>query len=78
MQELQVEDIELIFNKDKPQTRGSEIKIKSKVNKLNDDIEYKFIIGLNGIWTTIQDYSEKDNCCWKPVYEGEYTVGIQL
>lgn len=77
MQELQVEDIELIFNKDKPQTRGSEIKIKSKVNKPNDDIEYKFIIGLNGIWTTIQDYSEKDNCCWKPVYEGEYTVMVQ-
>ncbi|AOR22543.1 triple tyrosine motif-containing protein [Clostridium taeniosporum] len=77
MQELQLKDIELVFDKEKPQTRGSEIKIKSKVNKYNDDIEYKFIIGLNGIWTTIQDYSEKDNCCWKPVYEGEYTVMVQ-
>ncbi|NFO05461.1 triple tyrosine motif-containing protein [Clostridium botulinum] len=77
MQELQLKNIELIFNKEKPQTRGTEINIKSQINNPKDDIEYKFIIGLNGIWTTIQDYSEKDNCCWKPVYEGEYTVMVQ-
>lgn len=77
MQELQLKDVEISFDKEKPQNKGTEISILSKIDKKSAEIEYKFIIGSNGIWTTIQDFSENNKCRWRPNSEGEYTIMVQ-
>ena len=41
------------------------------------DINYKFIIGNDGIWNTIQDFSPKNICKWVPTEEGKYIVMVQ-
>ncbi|WP_090088947.1 triple tyrosine motif-containing protein [Clostridium uliginosum] len=77
MQELQLKDVDIIFDKEKPQNKGTEISILSEINKKTADIEYKFIIGSNGIWNTIQDFSDDNKCLWKPKSEGEYIIMVQ-
>ena len=77
MEELQFKDIEIIFNKENPQRLGVPIKISAKVNNNHETLEYKFIVGKNGIWSTIQDFSDNSECTWSPNSEGDYIVMIQ-
>jgi hypothetical protein len=63
------------FDKDSPGTIKDEINIRADFNKEN--LQYKFIIGSGGIWNTIQDFSDKTTCTWKPTEEGKYMVMIQ-
>lgn len=78
MEELQLKYVEIIFDKEAPQNAHTEINILSKVgNNEIDGLEYKFIVGKGGIWSTIQEFSEKNNCVWKPKKEGEYMVMVQ-
>ena len=42
-----------------------------------EELFYKFIIGTGGIWNTIQEFSEKSTCIWKPKEEGKYIVMVQ-
>lgn len=77
MEELQFKDIEIIFNKENPQRLGVPIKISAKVNNNCEMLEYKFIVGKNGIWNTIQDFSDNSECIWAPKSEGDYIVMIQ-
>ena len=48
-----------------------------KVQPINEDVLYKFIIGIDGIWKTIQDYSQKNECTWIPNWQGKYIVMVQ-
>lgn len=43
----------------------------------NDDVEYKFIEGLEGIWKPIQDFSKSNICTWKPSKPGRYMIMVQ-
>lgn len=63
------------FDKDSPVSVDDEINIKADFDKEN--LQYKFIIGNGGIWCTIQDFSEKKDCVWKPIEEGKYMVMVQ-
>lgn len=77
MEELQLKYVEIIFDKQTPQSVGTEINISSKIDKCEGKLEYKFIVGKGGIWNTIQEFSEKSKCVWKPKVEGEYMVMVQ-
>ena len=48
-----------------------------KVQPIDKDVLYKFIVGIDGIWKTIQDYSEKNECTWIPNWQGKYIVMVQ-
>ena len=77
MEELQLKYIEIFFDKQTPQNIGTEINILSKIDSQVGNLEYKFIVGNGGIWKTIQEFSDKDKCMWKPKREGEYIVMVQ-
>lgn len=62
----------------------NDILIANKENVINvsasssdDKLSYKFIIGNDGIWNTIQDYSKETVCVWTPKEEGKYIVMVQ-
>ena len=77
MEELQLKYVEIVFDKQTPQNVGIEINISSKIDSKIGNLEYKFIVGRGGIWNTIQEFSEKNECVWKPKREGEYMVMVQ-
>jgi hypothetical protein len=77
MEELQLKYLEIVFNKQAPQNAGIEINISSKIDSKIGNLEYKFIVGKGGIWNTIQEFSKKNECVWKPKTEGEYMVMVQ-
>lgn len=77
MEELQLKYVEIIFDKQTPQRVGTEINILSKIDRQIGNLEYKFIVGKGGIWNTIQEFSENNECVWKPKKEGEYMVMVQ-
>lgn len=43
----------------------------------NDDVEYKFIEGLDGVWKPIQGFSKSNICTWKPNKPGKYMIMVQ-
>ena len=43
----------------------------------NDDVEYKFMEGIEGIWKPIQDFSKSNICTWKPTKPGKYMIMVQ-
>jgi hypothetical protein len=77
MEELQLKYIEIVFDKQTPQNVGTEINISGKIDRQMGNLEYKFIVGRGGIWNTIQEFSEKNDCVWNPKTEGEYMVMVQ-
>lgn len=77
MEELQLKYVEMIFDKQTPQNVGTEISIFSKIDSIVGNLEYKVIVGKNGVWNTIQEFSDKNKCVWKPKREGEYMVMVQ-
>lgn len=77
MEELQLKYVEIAFDKQTPQNIGAEINISGKIDRQMGNLEYKFIVGKGGIWNTIQEFSEKNDCVWKPEIEGEYMVMVQ-
>ena len=52
---------------------------KREIRVINNEekIMYKFLVGQDGIWKKIKDYSEDNSCIWKPDGEGKYTVMVQ-
>lgn len=43
----------------------------------SEDIEYKFMEGLEGIWKSIQDFSPNNICRWNPTKPGKYMIMVQ-
>ena len=77
MEELQLKYVEIAFDKQTPQSIGTEINISTKIDSQVGNLEYKFIVGRGGVWNTIQEFSEKNECLWTPKLEGEYMVMVQ-
>ena len=76
MEELQLKYVEIFFDKQTPQNIGTEINILSKIDSQVGNLEYKFIVGKGGIWKTIQEFSDKNKCVWKPkMGRGVYGYG---
>lgn len=77
MEDLKLKYVEIVFDKEKPQSVGTRINVLGKIDSEIDNLEYKFIVGKGGIWNTIQEFSEKNKCTWNPKSEGEYIVMVQ-
>lgn len=76
MKGLQLKYMEIIFDKQKPQSVGTDIKIIAKAEN-NINLEYKFIVGKGGVWAAIQEFSKKNECIWTPNEEGDYILMVQ-
>ena len=72
----ELEELQIICDKDSPQTLNQEILIKA-VYSGKEKIEYKFIIGNDGVWNTVQDFSEISTYRWTPKNEGNYIIMVQ-
>lgn len=70
-----LEDLVILFDKDSPRSREDEILIEAAFSE--ESLQYKFIIGNDGIWSTLQDFSHKDTCVWKPMDGGKYIIMVQ-
>ncbi|WP_426349721.1 triple tyrosine motif-containing protein [Alloiococcus sp. CFN-8] len=70
-----MKELEVSFSVDSPQARGQDIKIEV-INKKKDCL-YKFSAGLEGVWTSLKDYSNETSCLWRPERDGKYTIIIQ-
>ena len=61
---------------------GEGVKGPNEENVINvisteKELKYKFIIGNDGIWNTIQDYSKENVCKWTPKEEWKYMIMVQ-
>ena len=70
MEELQLKYVEIAFDKKAPQEVDTEINILGRIENALEELEYKFIVGKGGLWNTIQEFSDKNECIWKPKEEG--------
>ncbi len=67
--------LDVKFSSDSPQEKDTDILI----TVVNHDMDYlyKFNAGIDGIWTTIQDFSRDNSCLWRPNSNGKYTIMVQ-
>ncbi len=77
MNEIRSKYIEIIFDKEKPQSIDTSIRIKVTAENINEELEYKFLIGKGGVWSVIKDFSRSNQCLWIPTEEGNYIIMVQ-
>lgn len=70
-----MEELAILFDKESPQKNSEEILIQAAF--IEEALKYKFIIGNDGVWNTVQDFSNSDTCIWNPGNEGKYIVMVQ-
>lgn len=57
--------------------QDKDIPIDIKVSGLDEDLMYRFCVGINGVWYTIQDFSKNTEATWVPKDYGNYIVMVQ-
>lgn len=67
----------LIFDKESPQSLGTSINIQVN-GEYSENTEFKFMTGIDGVWTTLSNYSDKCSCVWTPKENGKYLVMVQI
>ena len=71
-----MDEILLKFDKKNPISRDQEVEIKIE-NNTDENLEYKFILGNFGIWTTLREFSSQSSYKWAPIQNGTYIVMVQ-
>jgi hypothetical protein len=69
-------EMNILFSLEKPEENNKEIVI-SVENKVEENLDYKFLVGLEGTWTTLKELREDSVAIWKPEIEGRYAVMVQ-
>lgn len=69
-------EMNILFSTENLQEKQKEILI-SVENKIEDNLSYKFLIGLKGTWTTLKELSEASAAIWKPDTEDKYSIMVQ-
>jgi hypothetical protein len=69
-------EMNILFNLENPEEKHKEIVI-SVENKLEDNLNYKFLVGSEGTWTTLKELREESEAIWKPETEGRYSIMVQ-
>ena len=70
-------EMNIITNLESPQEKGKEITIKVE-NQIEKNLMYKFLIGSDGTWETIKDFSLDNYVVWKPIVDGKYIIMVQI
>ncbi|MEQ8156027.1 MAG: triple tyrosine motif-containing protein [Clostridiaceae bacterium] len=71
-----MDKILLKFNKENPVRKKEPVEIRVENNTQNS-LDYKFMIGYQGVWTVLKDFSEEERCNWIPEEEGNYIFMVQ-
>ncbi|MGL5351880.1 MAG: triple tyrosine motif-containing protein, partial [Clostridium sp.] len=72
-------EVLISFDKNNVGVIEDEINIKAIVeNQESENLQYKFIEGLDGIWNPIQDFSSNNICVWKPKMKGKHIIMVQV
>ena len=69
-------EMNILFNLENPKEKYKEIEI-SVENELEDNLDYKFLVGLGGTWTTLKKLSGASDVIWKPEIDGKYSIMVQ-
>ncbi|AKA71734.1 triple tyrosine motif-containing protein [Clostridium scatologenes] len=69
-------ELEIKYNLESPQEKNSKILISIN-NVLEEKLMFKYMVGLNGIWSTLKDFSETTSVEWVPEEEGKYIIMVQ-
>lgn len=69
-------EFEINFNRESPQKINSEI-IISIENNIEENLLYKYCVGLNGKWNILKEFSTDTEAMWKPAEDGIYTIIVQ-
>lgn len=69
-------EMNILFSLDNPKQEYKEIEI-SVENELENNLDYKFLVGLEGTWTTLKKSSEESVATWKPEVDGKYSIMVQ-
>lgn len=73
---MNMKEVLIDFDNKSPANLNDSINIWASSDGL-EDIQYKFIEGLEGVWNPIQDFSEKNICTWNPKKPGKYMIMVQ-
>ena len=69
-------EMNILFSTENSEDIHKEIVI-SVENKLEDDLNYKFLVGIQGKWTTLKELSATSDVIWKPEMEAKYSIMVQ-
>lgn len=69
-------EISIAFNLQSPQQKNKDVKIYISEKK-EDNLLYKFMVGKDGTWETLRDFSPEEEVIWTPSNEGDYTIMVQ-
>lgn len=69
-------EMNILFDIKNTEEEFKEIEI-SVENKLEDNLNYKFLIGFEGTWTTLKELSETSHVLWRPEEMGKYSIMVQ-
>lgn len=69
-------EMNILFSLDNQRQEYKEIEI-SVENELENNLDYKFLVGLEGTWTTLKKSSDESVAIWKPQVDGKYSIMVQ-
>lgn len=69
-------EINIVFDLQSPQEKDKRINISLEKNE-DMKLLYKFIVGCDGTWETLRDFSKDESVQWTPVKEGKYVIMVQ-
>lgn len=73
---MQMNELAISCNLESPQEKESKVIINID-NSLGEELLYKYMIGCNGTWSTLKDFTEEQNIEWVPREDGKYIVMVQ-
>ena len=69
-------ELAISCNLESPQEQKSKI-IINIYNNLKEKLVYKYMIGCNGTWSILKDFTENESVEWIPKDEGKYILMVQ-
>lgn len=70
-----MEKLDILFDKENPRDIDEQVVIEAISEEKG--LDYKFIVGNDGIWSTIQEYSSNEKCAWQAKESGKYIIMVQ-
>lgn len=71
-----MDEIHIDFDKESPQDKNTDIIISAEKN-VQENLLYKFLIGFNGTWKMVSDFSQESKVSWSPQEDGNYVIMVQ-